>query len=136
MVSLHFTCIRENLAAFFSLHLPSTDHSHYLFLQTSALLRAMRHDQDTKNNDAFILSRCKTIAKINRHEYWSPKIWNSHDIVIKYIAAGSMIKFCVLLFVYLFIYLFLLGLEKALIMSHCLSCSYKVQGTFWFATFW
>lgn len=37
-----------------------------------------------------------------------------------------MIKFCVPLLVYLFIY-FLLGLEKALIMSHCLSCSYTVH---------
>lgn len=135
MVSLHFTCIREKLAAFFSLHFPSTDHSHYLFLQTSALLRAMRHDQDTKNNDAFILSRCKMIAQIIRQEYQIPETWNSHDIVIKYIAACSMIKFCVPLLVYLFIY-FLLGLEKALIMSHCLSCSYTVQGTFWFPTFW
>ena len=27
----------------------------------------MRHDQDTKNNDAFILSRCKMIAQIDKN---------------------------------------------------------------------
>lgn len=127
MMSLHFTCMRKKLAAFFSLHFPSTDHSHYLFLQISALLRAMRHDQDTKNNDAFILSRCKMIAQIDKNI--KPQ---RHEIHMTYNRVYCSLQYDKILctFVRSFFFFFWLRLEKALIMSHCLSCSYKVQGTF------
>lgn len=69
------------------------------------------------------------VAQIIRQEYQTPKTWNSYDTVIERLCSSLHYDKILCTFTHLF---FWLGLEKALIMSHCLRCSSKIQWTFWF----